>query len=98
MLRPKCKSLHGTEQDPLYAKALKEKTWLTLIDEKDLRDERYRGTFDLITISHVLEHLPFPGAILSTFAVMSAPGGMLLIDVPHELELLQYGGHGSGHL
>ena len=73
MLRPKCKSLYATEQDPLYAKALEEKTWLTLIDEKELRDERYCGTFDLITISHVLEHLPDPGGILSTFAVMLAP-------------------------
>ena len=29
---------------------------------------------------------------------MLAPGGLLLIDVPHELEFLKYCGHGSGHL
>ena len=98
MLRPKCRSLYATEQDPLYANQLKDEPWLTLLNEKELHDEQYQGTFDLITISHVLEHLPDPSAILCTFAIMLAPGGILLIDVPHELELLKCGGHGSGHL
>jgi len=97
-LRPNCKSLFATELDPTFAKQLQDQIWIGFLYENELYDEGYQGKFDLIIISHVLEHLPDPGAILRLFATMLAPGGILLVDVPHEIEMLAFGGHGSGHL
>lgn len=41
------------------------------------------GTFDLITLSHVLEHLPDPAADLRTIREKwLSPDGLLLVEVP----------------
>jgi SAM-dependent methyltransferase len=40
------------------------------------------GTFDLISIVHVLEHLPSPGAVLRRLWAKLAPGGLLVVQVP----------------
>lgn len=40
------------------------------------------GTFDLITISHVLEHVVDPVALLRSLRPKLAPGGLLLVQVP----------------
>lgn len=42
-------------------------------------DER----FDLITMTHVLEHMPRPGALLDRLRRALRPGGALLIEVPN---------------
>jgi 2-polyprenyl-3-methyl-5-hydroxy-6-metoxy-1,4-benzoquinol methylase len=41
------------------------------------------GTFDVITMIHVLEHIVDPVAVLTTLRAKLAPGGLLLIEVPH---------------
>lgn len=41
------------------------------------------GTFDLITLFHVLEHLPRPQDTLATLFPLLRPGGTLLIEVPN---------------
>ncbi len=41
------------------------------------------GTFDVITMIHVLEHIVDPVAVLSTLRAKLAPEGLLLIEVPH---------------
>jgi 2-polyprenyl-3-methyl-5-hydroxy-6-metoxy-1,4-benzoquinol methylase len=41
--------------------------------------------FDLITIFHVLEHVPDPGAALQRLAAWLKPGGHLYIEVPNAL-------------
>ena len=46
------------------------------------RPENIPGPFDLITLVHVLEHLPDPRSTLSTLWNKLAPGGLLLVDVP----------------
>tara|TARA_B100001248_G_scaffold262395_1_gene258130 strand:+ start:72042 stop:73181 length:1140 start_codon:yes stop_codon:yes gene_type:complete len=40
------------------------------------------GTFDLITLSHCLEHVPVPGAMLKQIRSLLKPSGLLLIQVP----------------
>ncbi len=40
------------------------------------------GTFDLISIIHVLEHLPSPGPVLRRLRAKLAPGGLLVVQVP----------------
>jgi len=41
------------------------------------------GTFDVITMIHVLEHIVDPVAMLATLRGKLGPGGLLLIEVPH---------------
>lgn len=41
------------------------------------------GTFDVITMIHVLEHIVDPVDVLTTLRGMLASGGLLLIEVPH---------------
>lgn len=41
------------------------------------------GPFDVITMIHVLEHIVDPVTILETLHGKLAPGGLLLIEVPH---------------
>lgn len=45
--------------------------------------EDVAGTFDVITMIHVLEHIVDPVAVLQTLRGKLAPGGRLLIEVPH---------------
>ncbi len=42
-----------------------------------------RGRFDLITLSHVLEHLLRPADALRLMRDALAPGGVLYVEVPH---------------
>jgi SAM-dependent methyltransferase len=45
--------------------------------------ENVPGSFDVITMVHVLEHIVDPIAVLETLRGKLAPGGLLLIEVPH---------------
>jgi 2-polyprenyl-3-methyl-5-hydroxy-6-metoxy-1,4-benzoquinol methylase len=45
--------------------------------------EAVPGTFDVITMIHVLEHIIDPVAVLGAIRGKLAPGGVLLIEVPH---------------
>ncbi|MFM8379865.1 MAG: class I SAM-dependent methyltransferase [Planctomycetia bacterium] len=45
--------------------------------------ENVPGSFDVITMIHVLEHIVDPIAVLETLRGKLAPGGLLLIEVPH---------------
>lgn len=49
-----------------------------------LQDFDFTGQpFDLITLNHVLEHLPDPGAALATLRSWLKPEGFLVIEVPN---------------
>jgi SAM-dependent methyltransferase len=41
------------------------------------------GTYDAVTLWHVLEHLDDPSAALARVASLLAPGGLLLVGVPN---------------
>jgi 2-polyprenyl-3-methyl-5-hydroxy-6-metoxy-1,4-benzoquinol methylase len=41
------------------------------------------GTFDVVTLYHVLEHIPFPLAALEKIQRFVAPGGLLVLEVPN---------------
>ena len=45
--------------------------------------EAVPDAFDVITMIHVLEHIVDPVAVLATLRGKLAPGGLLLIEVPH---------------
>jgi 2-polyprenyl-3-methyl-5-hydroxy-6-metoxy-1,4-benzoquinol methylase len=39
--------------------------------------------FDVITLFHVLEHLPDPKSMLMDLATLLSPGGEIIVEVPH---------------
>jgi len=54
------------------------------IDTGEIEPDRYAdGSFDLISIWHVLEHVPEPDRTLATCARALAPDGVLAIAVPN---------------
>lgn len=46
-------------------------------------DLKKLGTFKLITLFHVVEHIPEPAAFLKRVRSLLAPGGKILIEVPN---------------
>ena len=53
----------------------------------DLRDAGLTsGSFDLVHMSHVLEHVPDPVRLLQEVRRVLTPGGRVIIEVPNELE------------
>ncbi|MBW7940121.1 MAG: class I SAM-dependent methyltransferase [Candidatus Omnitrophica bacterium] len=48
-----------------------------------LEDLEYdSGAFDLVTLMHVLEHVPHPSALVHEIARITSPGGHLLLSLP----------------
>jgi SAM-dependent methyltransferase len=71
----------------------------TVCDPADLP----AGEFDLITMSHVLEHVPTPVEFVRGLLRALAPGGRLFVEVPNEVPdeldaLIRYGYRGHVHL
>jgi SAM-dependent methyltransferase len=52
------------------------------------RENLLRGPFEVITLWHVLEHLPEAGAMLQAARRRMAPGGLLVVAVPNLDNLL----------
>ncbi len=50
--------------------------------------EDLKGSFDLISLFHVLEHLKNPIAELSSLRARLSKGGCLIVEVPHALDAL----------
>jgi 2-polyprenyl-3-methyl-5-hydroxy-6-metoxy-1,4-benzoquinol methylase len=87
-----------TEMDPQFVDLLKRDPSLTLIDHRELACERFESFFDVVCISHVLEHLTDPYEAMDLFASTLKPGGLLLVDIPNEVRMLQRGFQAKGHL
>jgi 2-polyprenyl-3-methyl-5-hydroxy-6-metoxy-1,4-benzoquinol methylase len=87
-----------TEMDPQFVELLRQDPSLTLIDQQDLAQERFKHFFDLVCISHVLEHLTDPFVAMDLFADLLKPGGFLLVDIPNETRMLPHGFQAKGHL
>jgi SAM-dependent methyltransferase len=87
-----------TEMDPQFVQLLKADPALTLIDHNRLATQEFAHFFDLVCISHVLEHLTDPYEAMDLFASVLKPGGLLLVDIPNEVRMLQHGFQAKGHL
>jgi 2-polyprenyl-3-methyl-5-hydroxy-6-metoxy-1,4-benzoquinol methylase len=87
-----------TEMDPQFVDLLKQDPSLALIDHRELASERFESFFDMVCISHVLEHLADPYEAMDLFASTLKPDGLLLVDIPNEVRMLQRGFQAKGHL
>jgi 2-polyprenyl-3-methyl-5-hydroxy-6-metoxy-1,4-benzoquinol methylase len=50
---------------------------------EDLDARKYAGAFDLVTLSHVLEHSTHPADMLARVRHLLKPGGHLVIEIPN---------------
>jgi 2-polyprenyl-3-methyl-5-hydroxy-6-metoxy-1,4-benzoquinol methylase len=84
-------SAAGIENDP-HATAACRRRGLS-VHEGTVFDAPYRSEFDLVLMSHVIEHLADPVAVLRCAAQLLAPGGKLLLITPNarSLGLARYG-------
>ncbi len=76
----------GTEPDPNAAARLRDRLGFPVfssVDEVEARPER----FDLVTMSHVIEHVPDPLRMLRQLAALLAPGGRLMVTTPNAQSL-----------
>jgi SAM-dependent methyltransferase len=65
----------------------------------DLAQAGIRGSFDLVILWHVLEHVPEPDSLLRQVAAILRPGGTLLVSVPNAGSLeARWGGASWFHL
>lgn len=60
--------------------------------------EALAGDYDLVVISHVLEHLPSPFSLLEVIAPLLRRGARLYVEVPYEKLMSEFNREGSGPL
>lgn len=77
----------GTEFDDKYKDLVESIGGVEGMHSQPLSD--LEGSFDVISLIHVLEHIPFPGPVLQTLRQKLNPGGLLIVDLPdHQLNPL----------
>ena len=74
---------HGTELTPVTAQRARAVPGLALRTGPLTQDAYPDAHFDVISLWHVLEHLPDPDAALRACRRWLAPGGVLLLAVPN---------------
>jgi 2-polyprenyl-3-methyl-5-hydroxy-6-metoxy-1,4-benzoquinol methylase len=73
----------GVEPDPHYGEYARQQYGVSVETAGILDLERPEGSLDVITLFHVLEHLPDPLAVLAKFRGWLRPGGLLIVEVPN---------------
>ncbi len=75
-------SVTGIEPDSDARKVAKEVNGLNVFDESELVHFK-ENSFDVITMWHVLEHVPFPGERLEVLKRLLKEDGLLVIAIPN---------------
>lgn len=83
VLRRKGIDIDGIEPNEAYSTFAHTTLGLERIRRGGLHDLAASGQYDLITLNHVLEHLPDPRAALRHLHALLATGGQLLVEVPN---------------
>ncbi len=73
-------SLVGTEVGDKYRSRIEAIAGVERLYTGDL--EEIPGLFDLVSLVHVLEHVPAPAAFLARLAKRLKPGGLVMVEVP----------------
>ncbi|WP_158085696.1 methyltransferase domain-containing protein [Henriciella aquimarina] len=74
------------EMDPLAREHLETLKGVEVLGPELFEDEAFKGRFDLIILSHVLEHMRDPLFELERLQTMLKPEGYLFLEVPTEDE------------
>lgn len=76
--------VHGLDNSPAWVSLANERLGAPLVELAALEESRYReGSFALITVWDVLEHIFDPVPFLARLARMLAPGGRLFVRTPN---------------
>jgi len=76
--------LHGLESGKNAIDVARQRVPSATIHEGFIENAEFEdGSFDCITIIAVLEHVKDPKAVLQTLMKWLAPGGLLIVQVPH---------------
>ena len=76
-------TVEGLETDPVAAKLARRRTGAT-IHETYLENAPVAAeTFDMVSLLHVLEHVPDPRETITAAHTLLKPGGMLLLALPN---------------
>ncbi|MBU7581147.1 MAG: class I SAM-dependent methyltransferase, partial [Porphyrobacter sp.] len=81
-LQPLGYQLAGAEYDPHLLSKLAE-AGIAVCDVATLEDDHWGAEFDHITLSHVLEHVPDPRALIARLFGWLKPGGTLYLELPN---------------
>ena len=74
--------VNGLEPDPVYALAGRERYGVPITTETYEKTVWPSSTFDLVTLFHVLEHVPSPRAFLGKVARELKKDGLVYLEVP----------------
>lgn len=87
--------IHITEYDENYIPILNRKGYKVCSDAELLASGI---KYDLITCSHVLEHIPNPYEVLQTFKSITHEGSIVYIEVPNDYEGVKQRVYAKGHV
>lgn len=76
--------LHGTEYDDKNEKTVLSIPGVSRLITNPI--ETLKGSYDFISLVHVLEHIPEPGAFLECVRRLLSPEGVLFIEVPYYMD------------
>jgi 2-polyprenyl-3-methyl-5-hydroxy-6-metoxy-1,4-benzoquinol methylase len=76
--------LFAVESDTAMAAYMEKSGVISVIDESVLFDEENQGRFDLVTLSHVFEHINNPLEYLYQLQKVVTDGGYVFMEVPNE--------------
>jgi len=79
----------GIELSEEQCKAAKKEYDLDLLMGDIYEVKNHIGTFDIIYLHHVMEHLTSPSSMFDIFSELLNPDGILLIEVPYQLNRIQ---------
>jgi SAM-dependent methyltransferase len=75
--------VEGLETDPVAAGLARRRTGATIHESYLEATPLSESAFDMVSLLHVLEHVPDPRATLTTAHRLLKPGGTLLIAIPN---------------
>jgi 2-polyprenyl-3-methyl-5-hydroxy-6-metoxy-1,4-benzoquinol methylase len=73
----------GVEMSPWACRYGRERFGLTMLNEDVMTVDLPSESFDVIVMSHVIEHLPNPPVIINRLATLLKSGGLLMIGTPY---------------
>lgn len=82
----------GVEADPEFAEHARTEYGVDVVTATVASAEFSAGSFDAVTMFHVLEHLPDPVKVLQAIGEWTKPGGVLFVEVPNAVSPNQHPG------